>query len=79
MGPVKAYAADLNKIDKMKTAKRSRSVPYAVGCGLSAVQTPRTKIINIEEIPTIPSMKDLVRQGAPVPTTANNPNRLTKI
>jgi formate dehydrogenase major subunit len=83
MGPVKAYAADLKKIDKMKSAKQSTTIcAYcAVGCGLiCSTDTKDKKIINIEEIPTIPSTRVLVRQGAALfQTTANNPNRLTKI
>jgi formate dehydrogenase major subunit len=82
-GPVKAYAADL-KIDKMKTAKPSTSIcPYcAVGCGLICSTDTATKtIINIEGDPDHPINEgSLCAKGASVfQTTADNPNRLTKV
>ncbi len=67
MGPVKAYAADLKKIDKMKTAKQSTTIcAYcAVGCGLiCSTDTKDKKIINIEGDPDHPINEGcLVRQG----------------
>ena len=84
MGPVKAYAADLKKIDKMKTAKQSTTIcAYcAVGCGLiCSTDTTDKKIINIEGDPDHPINEgSLCAKGAALfQTTANNPNRLRKV
>jgi formate dehydrogenase major subunit len=84
MGPVKAYAADLKKIDKMKSAKQSTMIcAYcAVGCGLICdADTKDKKIINIEGDPDHPINEGaLCAKGAALfQTTGNNPNRLTKI
>jgi formate dehydrogenase major subunit len=84
MGPVKAYAAEQKKIDKIKTAKQSTTIcPYcAVGCGLiCSTDTKEKKIINIEGDPDHPINEGaLCAKGAGLfQTTANNPNRLKKV
>ncbi len=83
MGPAKAYADQL-KIDKMKTAKNTTSIcPYcSVGCGLIVSTDPKTgKVINIEGDSDHPINEGtLCSKGSSVfQTTANNPNRLTKV
>jgi formate dehydrogenase major subunit len=83
LGPVKAYAAEL-KMDRMKSAKDTTSIcPYcAVGCGLIvSTDTKSGKIINIEGDPEHPVNEGtLCSKGSAVfQTTANNPNRLTKV
>lgn len=82
--PVKAYADELKKIDKMKTAKQSTTIcPYCgVGCGLvCSTDTKAKKIINIEGDPDHPINEGaLCAKGAALfQTTANNPNRLKKV
>lgn len=84
LGPVKAYAAEQKKIDKVKTAKQSTTIcPYcAVGCGLiCSTDTKEKKIINIEGDPDHPINEGaLCAKGAALfQTTANNPNRLKKV
>jgi formate dehydrogenase major subunit len=84
LGPVKAYAADLKKIDKMKTAKQSTTIcAYcAVGCGLiCSTDTKNKKVINIEGDPDHPVNEgSLCSKGAALfQTTASNHNRLTKV
>jgi formate dehydrogenase major subunit len=83
LGPVKAYAEEL-KIDKMKSAKNTTSIcPYcSVSCGLIvSTDIAAGKIINIEGDPDHPINEGaLCAKGASVfQTTANNPNRLTKV
>lgn len=83
MGPTKAYAEELKKIDKMKTAKQSTSIcPYcAVGCGLvCSTDTKSGTIINIEGDPDHPINEgSLCAKGAAMfQTTSNNPNRLKR-
>lgn len=80
----KAYAEELKKIDKMKTAKQSTSIcAYcAVGCGLLCSTDPKTnKIINIEGDPDHPINEGaLCAKGASTfQFTAANPNRLQKV
>ena len=68
MGPVRAYADDLKKIDKIKTASRLRqSVRTAQWVAdLSAVRTRRTrKLSTSREIRTIPSTKVLCAPKVP--------------
>jgi len=84
LGPLKAYAAEQKKIDKVKTAKQSTTIcPYcAVGCGLiCSTDTKEKKIINIEGDPDHPINEGaLCAKGAALfQTTANNPNRLKKV
>ena len=83
LGPIKAYADEV-KINKMKTAKNTTSIcPYcSVGCGLIVSADPKTgKVINIEGDPDHPINEGtLCSKGSAVfQTTANNPNRLTKV
>jgi formate dehydrogenase major subunit len=83
MGPAKAFAAEL-KMDKMKTAKQSTTIcSYcAVGCGLiCSTDTKAKKIINIEGDPDHPTNEGaLCAKGAALfQTSANNPNRLSKV
>lgn len=82
--PIKAYADELKKIDKMKTAKQSTTIcPYCgVGCGLvCSTDTKAKKIINIEGDPDHPINEGaLCAKGAALfQTTADNPNRLKKV
>jgi len=84
MGPVEAYAAELKKIDKIKTAKQSTTIcPYCgVGCGLiCSTDAKEKKIINIEGDPDHPINEGaLCAKGAALfQTTANNPDRLKKV
>jgi formate dehydrogenase major subunit len=84
MGPVKAYAQELKKIDKMKSAKQSTTIcPYcAVGCGLiCSTDTKAKKIINIEGDPDHPINEGaLCAKGASLfQTTSENPDRLKKV
>ena len=83
LGPARSYANEL-KIDKMKSAKTTTSIcPYcAVGCGLIVATDPKNSaVINIEGDPDHPINEGtLCSKGAAVfQTTANNPNRLTKV
>ena len=84
MGPVKAYAQELKKIDKMKSAKQSTTIcPYCgVGCGLiCSTDTKAKKIINIEGDPDHPINEGaLCAKGASLfQTTSNNPDRFKKV
>ena len=84
MGPVKAYAQELKKIDKMKSAKQSTTIcPYcAVGCGLiCSTDTKAKTIINIEGDPDHPINEGaLCAKGASLfQTTSNNSDRLKKV
>lgn len=84
MGPVKAYAQELKKIDKMKSAKQSTTIcPYcAVGCGLiCSTETKAKTIINIEGDPDHPINEGaLCAKGASLfQTTSNNSDRLKKV
>lgn len=84
MQPVKAYAEELKKIDKMKTAKQSTSVcAYcAVGCGLLCSTDSKTnKIINIEGDPDSPINEGALcaKGAATFQVTAANPSRLQKV
>jgi len=84
LGPAKAYAQDLKKIDKVKTAKQTTTIcPYcAVGCGIIvSTDTAAKKIINTEGDPDHPINEgSLCAKGAALfQTTDNNPNRLKKV
>jgi formate dehydrogenase major subunit len=84
MGPVRAYADELKKVEKMKTAKQSTTIcPYcAVGCGLiCSADTKANRIINIEGDPDHPVNEgSLCAKGAALfETTGNNPNRSKKV
>ncbi len=82
--PVKAYADELKKIDKMKSAKQSTSVcAYcAVGCGLLCSADSKTKkILNIEGDPDSPINEGALcaKGAATFQITAANPDRLKKV
>ncbi len=84
LGPAKAYAEEVRKIDKVKSAKQSTTIcPYcAVGCGLIVSVDPNSQtIINTEGDPDHPiSEGSLCAKGAGLfQTSANNPNRLKKV
>jgi formate dehydrogenase major subunit len=84
MGPAKAYAADLKKVDKVKAAKHSTTIcPYcAVGCGLVCSTDKQSgNIINIEGDADHPINEgSLCAKGAGLyQITANNPSRLNKV
>jgi formate dehydrogenase major subunit len=84
MGPAKAYAAGLDKVNKVKSAKPSTTIcPYcAVGCGLlCSTDSKSGKIINIEGDSDHPINEGaLCAKGAALfQTTANNASRLKKV
>jgi len=84
LGPLSAYAEEMKKIDKLKTAKQSTSICCycAVGCGLICSTDAKTgKIINIEGDPEHPINEgSLCAKGAGIfQTTAANEHRLTKV
>jgi formate dehydrogenase major subunit len=84
MGPLTAYADEMKKIDKVKSAKQSTSICCycAVGCGLiCSTDTKTGKIINIEGDPEHPINEGtLCAKGAGIfQTTAANEHRLTKV
>jgi formate dehydrogenase major subunit len=84
LGPLSAYAEEIRKIDKLKTAKQSTSICCycSVGCGLiCSMDTKTGKIINIEGDPDHPINEgSLCAKGAgSYQTTAANEHRLTKV
>jgi formate dehydrogenase major subunit len=84
MRPVLAYAEELKKIDKLKSAKQIYSLCYycSVTCGLICSTDPKTgKIINIEGDPDHPiSEGSLCAKGAGIyQMSARNEHRLTKV
>jgi formate dehydrogenase major subunit len=84
LSPVIAYAEEMKKIDKVKSAKQTTSICCycAVGCGLIASTDAKTgKIINIEGDPEHPiSEGSLCAKGAGTyQTTSANEHRLTKV
>ena len=84
MRPVLAYAEELKKIDKVKSAKQIYSLCYycSVTCGLICSTDPKTgKIINIEGDPDHPiSEGSLCAKGAGIyQMSARNEHRLTKV
>ncbi len=84
LGPLTAYADEMKKIDKVKSAKQSTSICCycAVGCGLiCSTDTKTGKIINIEGDPEHPINEGtLCAKGAGIfQTTAANEHRLTKV
>ena len=83
-GPAKAYAGELEKVGRVKSARQSPTIcPYcAVGCGLVCyTDTKSGRIINIEGDGDHPINEGaLCAKGAALfQTTANNPNRLKKV
>ncbi len=84
MRPVLAYAEELSKIDRVKSAKQTYSLCYycSVTCGLICSTDPKTgKIINIEGDPDHPiSEGSLCAKGAGIyQMSARNEHRLTKV
>ncbi len=84
LGPIRAYAQEIRKVDKLKTAKESTSICCycSVGCGLlCSTDTKTNKILNIEGDPEHPiSEGALCAKGAGIfQTTAANEHRLTKV
>jgi formate dehydrogenase major subunit len=84
LGPLNAYAEEIKKIDKLKTAKQSTSICCycSVGCGLICSTDAKTgKIINVEGDPEHPINEgSLCAKGAGIfQTTMANEHRLTKV
>ncbi len=84
MGPIKAYAEELRKVGKLRSATQTTTIcPYcAVGCGLICSTDKGLKeIINIEGDPDHPINEgSLCAKGSGLfQTTSNNPNRLRKV
>jgi formate dehydrogenase major subunit len=84
LSPVIAYAEEMMKIDKVKSARQTTSICCycSVGCGLiCSTDTKTGKIINIEGDPEHPvSEGTLCAKGAAIfQTTAANEHRLTKV
>jgi formate dehydrogenase major subunit len=84
LGPIIAYADDMKKIDKVKSARQSISTCCycSVGCGLiCSTDTKTGEIINIEGDPEHPINEgSLCAKGAGIfQTTAANEHRLTKV
>lgn len=84
LGPIRAYAQEIKKVDKLKTARESTSICCycSVGCGLlCSTDTKTNKIINIEGDPEHPiSEGALCAKGAGTfQTTGANEHRLTKV
>lgn len=84
LGAVRAWATELSKADRIKTAKTTISTCYfcSVSCGLLCSTDLKTgKIFNIEGDPEHPiSEGALCAKGAAMFQTAdNNPHRLTKV
>ena len=84
MRPIVAYAEELSKIDRVKSAKQTYSLCYycSVTCGLICSSDPTTgKIINIEGDPDHPiSEGSLCAKGAGIyQMSARNEHRLTKV
>jgi formate dehydrogenase major subunit len=82
--PIIAYADEMKKIDKVRSARQSTSICCycAVGCGLiCSTDTKTGKIINIEGDPEHPINEGtLCAKGAGIfQTTAANEHRLTKV
>ena len=84
MRPVVAYAEELSKIDRVKSAKQTYSLCYycSVTCGLICSTDPKTgKIFNIEGDPDHPIREgSLCAKGAGIlQMSARNEHRLTKV
>jgi len=84
LSPVIAYAEEMKKIDKVKSARQTTSICCycAVGCGLIASMDTKTgKIINVEGDPEHPINEGtLCAKGAGTyQTSAANEHRLTKV
>lgn len=84
LSPVLAYAEEMKKIDKVKSAKQTYSLCYycSVTCGLiCSTDTKTGQIINIEGDPDHPINEGtLCAKGAGIfQMTAANEHRLTKV
>lgn len=84
LAPVEAYAADMKRMDALKSARQSTTICCycSVGCGLiCSTDTATGKIINIEGDPEHPINEgSLCAKGAGLfQTTAANEHRLTKV
>lgn len=84
MRPILAYAEELKKIDKVKSAKQTYSLCYycSVTCGLvCSTDTKTGKIVNIEGDPEHPVNEgSLCAKGAGMLLmSARNEHRLTKV
>jgi formate dehydrogenase major subunit len=84
LSPVIAYAEEMKKIDKVKSARQTTSVCCycSVGCGLiCSTDTKTGKIINIEGDPEHPVNEGTLcaKGAASYQTTAANEHRLTKV
>ncbi len=84
MRPVVAYAEELSKIDRIKSARQTYSLCYycSVTCGLICSSDPKTgRIFNIEGDPDHPiSEGALCAKGAATyMMSARNEHRLTKV
>ena len=82
--PIEAFAQELTKYDRIKTAKQSTSICCycAVGCGLlCSTDTKTGKIINIEGDPEHPINEgSLCAKGAGIyQTTAANDRRVNRV
>jgi formate dehydrogenase major subunit len=82
--PIEAWAEEIKKIDRLKSARQTTSVCCycSVGCGLICATDEKTgKIINIEGDPEHPvSEGSLCAKGAGMfQTTEANEHRLTKV
>jgi formate dehydrogenase major subunit len=84
LGPLSAYAEEIKKIDKLKSAKQSTSICCycSAGCGLICSTDAKTGgIINIEGDPEHPINEGaLCAKGAGIfQTTAANEHRLARV
>lgn len=84
LGGVRAYAAELSKADRVKSAKTTISTCYhcSVSCGLLCSTDLKTgRVFNIEGDPEHPiSEGALCAKGAAMfQMSDNNPHRLTKV
>ncbi len=84
MRPVAAYAEELSKMDRVKSARQTYSLCYycSVTCGLLCSTDAKTgKIINIEGDPDHPINEGaLCAKGAAIfQMSSNNEHRLTKV
>jgi formate dehydrogenase major subunit len=84
LSPVIAYAEEMKKIDKVKSARETTSVCCycSVGCGLiCSTDTKTGNIINIEGDPEHPVNEGTLcaKGAASYQTTAANEHRLTKV
>ena len=84
MRPMMAYAEELSKIDRVKSAKQTYSLCYycSVTCGLLCSTDPKTgKIINIEGDPDHPISEGALcaKGAASLQMSARNEHRLTKV